>query len=208
MKKSIVATVLVAIIMLSGCLSALHPLFTEKDLVFDPKLVGTWQQEGDNEAYVFEKGTPQSFSALPEGLQKLASKSYLVTITNRKTGEEQARYYGFLLRIGQQLYLDYFPVQTHAQEGYEAFYKMNFVPMHSFYRLKQGADGKTITIGRFAENYLRTLIDKKKIRIKHEVKIDGLYVITAPTEELQQYVQKYSDVNEAYENNETYTRIK
>jgi hypothetical protein len=80
--------------------------------------------------------------------------------------------------------------------------------MHSFYRFQQKMDGKTISIERFAENYLRTLIDAKKVRIKHEVKIDGTYVITAPTEELQQYVQKYSDVAEAYESKETYTRIK
>jgi hypothetical protein len=39
---------------------------------------------------------------------------------------------------------------------------------------------------------------------------DGGILITAPTEELQQYLIKYSDVPEAYnnDNNDNYTKIK
>ena len=208
MKKFIIATVLVAIVTLSGCLSALHPLFTEKDLLFDPQLVGTWQKEGDEEVCTFEKGTAKQFAALSEPLQKLADKAYVLTINDRSSGEERGKYYAFLLRLGKDLYLDYFPMETATQRSYAEFYKTSFVPMHSFYRLQQNTNGKTISMERFAENYLRTLIDAKKIRIKHDVKIDGVYVITAPTEELQQYVRKYSDVPEAYDSKETFNRIK
>ena len=48
--------------------------------------------------------------------------------------------------------------------------------------------------------YLENLIKNKKIRIRHEVTEDGNYVITAPTEELQKYIVKYSDIPEAYNN--------
>jgi hypothetical protein len=207
MKKLLIATILVAVVVLSGCLSALHPLFTEKDIVFDPHLVGTWRVGADNEVCKFEKGTPQSFAGLPEGLQRLSGKGYLVTIED-ETGEEKAKYYAFLARIGKHLYLDYFPAETSTQQEYADFYKKGFLPMHTFYRFTPGSNNDTITIGQFAENYLRNLIDKKQIRIRHEVRFDGTYVITAPTEELQQYVVKYSDVDDAYENNKTYTRIK
>ncbi len=208
MKKLLTATVLVAIVMLSGCLSALHPLFTEEDLVFDPKLVGSWQAGPDNKVYTFQQGTAESFGELPEAMQKLANKAYLLTITSPKTGEETDKYYAFLARIGKHLYLDYYPTQTQRQKAYPDFYKTNFVQMHSFYRLQAGKDQNSIVIGQFADSYLRTLIDKKQIRIRHELKSDGSYVITAPTEELQQYVLKYGDVDEAYQDNDTYTRIK
>jgi hypothetical protein len=33
------------LIFLSGCLSTLHPIFTEKDLAYDPKLIGTWKTD-------------------------------------------------------------------------------------------------------------------------------------------------------------------
>lgn len=208
MKKLLIATILVAVVVLSGCLSALHPLFTESDLAFDPHLVGSWQVGTDDEVYKFERGTPQSFANLPEGLQKMAGKAYLLTIESKNTGEEKKKYYAFLARIGKHLYLDYFPAETRELQGYADFYKKGFLPMHSFYRFTPGSNSDTITISQFAENYLRQLIDKKQIRIRHEVRFDGSYVITAPTEELQQYVVKYSDVDEAYENNKTCTRIK
>jgi len=208
MKKLLTATVLVAIVMLSGCLSALHPLFTEKDLVFDPRLVGSWQAGPDNKVYTFQQGTTESFKELPEEMQKIASKAYLLTVTDPRTGEETDKYYAFLARIGKHQYLDYYPTQTKQQLTYSSFFKKNFVPMHSFYRLQPGKDQNSIVIGQFADSYLRTLIDKKQIRIRHELKPDGSYVITAPTEELQQYVLKYGDVDEAYQDNDTYTRIK
>jgi hypothetical protein len=55
MKKLLIATILVAVVVLSGCLSALHPLFTEKDLVFDPHLVGSWRVGADDGVYTFER---------------------------------------------------------------------------------------------------------------------------------------------------------
>jgi len=208
MKKLMIATILVAVVVLSGCLSALHPLFTEKDLVFDPNLVGAWRVGSDEDVYTFERGTPQSFGNLPEGLQRLSGKGYLLTIEGKNAGEEKAKYYAFLARIGKHLYLDYFPTETATQKGLADFYKQGFLPMHTFYRLTPGSNSDTMTIGQFAEGYLRNLIDKKQIRIRHEVRVDGTYVITAPTEELQQYVVKYGDVDAAYEDSKTYTRIK
>ena len=57
--------------------------------------------------------------------------------------------------------------------------------------------------------YLENLIKNKKIRISHEVTEDGNYVITAPTEELQKYIIKYSDTPEAYskDNNASYFKM-
>jgi hypothetical protein len=207
MKKLLLATVLVAIVALTGCLSALHPLFTEKDLEFNSQLVGAWGVDGEDAVYTFQRGTPASFGNLPEGLQRLSSNAYTLSISSRATGEETGRYYAFLVRIGKHVYLDYFPEETNMQRGYANFFKMNFVRMHSFYRLSQGADGNSMAIGQFSESYLRKLIDNKQIRIKHETKMDGSYVITAPTEELQQYVLKYGDASDAYQDNKTFTRI-
>ena len=57
--------------------------------------------------------------------------------------------------------------------------------------------------------YLEKLIKNKQIRIKHEVMEDGGIFITAPTEDLQQYLIKYSDVPEAYSSdNDNYAKIR
>jgi hypothetical protein len=81
--------------------------------------------------------------------------------------------------------------------------------MHSIYRIKF-ADNNSIDIQRLDGDYLKNLIKNKQIRIKHEEMEDGSFVITASTEELQQYLIKYSDVPEAYnkDNSDSYSRIK
>ncbi|WP_315818701.1 hypothetical protein [Paraflavitalea speifideaquila] len=125
----------------------------------------------------------------------------------RESKEEKRKYYVFLARIGKHQYLDYYPIETKMQKKYAAFYKSSYVRMHSFFRLLSGEYGNSIKIGQFADSYLQKLIEQKQIRIRHEKKIDGSYVITAPTEELQQYVAKYGDVDEAFQDNKTFTKI-
>lgn len=208
MKRLLAVTLMVTIVTLSGCLSALHPLFTEKDLEFDPHLVGAWLNENGDQVYTFQRGTPESFAELPAGIQSLAGKAYVLTISGKGSKEETGKYYVFRTRIGQHLYLDYFPAQTPAQKAYAAFYKESFLPLHSFFRLKPGAHARVMTLSQFSDSYLQGLINKKEIRIRHEKKRDGDILVTAPTEELQQYVLKYGDVQEAYQDNNTLTKIR
>lgn len=204
-KLFIIVATIVMVTALSGCLSTLHALFTEKDLVFDPRLLGRWKAGDGNDVATFERGTAASFNQLPETLRKLANNAYLVTMSDDKT---VARYYAFLTKLGTELYLDYYPCENVEQLRYDAFYKQHLVKMHSFYRIRFN-DDRSFETSQFDEDFLKKLIDNKQIRIKYEVRFDGTYVITAPTEELQQYVLKYGDVPDAYykESNAIYTKL-
>jgi hypothetical protein len=193
-KHYLIVVIIILITALSGCLSTLHPLFTEKDLVFEPRLLGAWTSGTGNNTAVFEKGNPELFKELPGPLQKIADKGYFVSI--EKDGK-LVRYHAFLCRIGKELYLDYFPAETPRQKLYDVFYKAHFIKMHSFYRVRF-KDNNSFEIGQFDEAYLRNLIDKKQVRIQYEERFDESYLITAPTEELQQYVIKYGDNEAAY----------
>ena len=210
MKKVLMLSVVVVLItLLSGCMRTLHPLFTEKDLEFDGRLVGSWHTDPDDNEYIqFEQGSAASFSKLPESLQRLAGKAYLLRMFDG-SGEASYVFYAFLCRIGGQLYLDYYPAENKHQQYYDKFYLAHEVKMHSFFHVQFTSDGG-MKLDEFSQDFLDELIKKNKIRIQHEVRFDGTYVITAPTEELQQYVLKYSDVPEAYsnENSDTYYKIK
>lgn len=201
----IIVAIILVITALSGCLSTLHPLFTEKDLVYDTRLLGSWRAGDGNDTAVFERGTALSFSQLPEQLRRLAGKAYVVTI---KDDKEQVKYFAFLTKLGKELYLDYYPCEDDRILKYDNFYKQHLVKMHSFYRVRF-KDDLSFETSQFDEGYMEQLIKNKQIRIQHEIRFDGTYVITAPTEELQQYVLKYSDVPEAYyrDNNAIYTKI-
>lgn len=207
MKKLATATTLLLIVlMISSCLTTLHPLFTAKDLVSEPRLEGTWEvDKGEGDKIIFEKATAAGLHDLPQALQQLADKAYIVTVKNDQGIIEQ-KYYAFPTRLGAALYLDYYPAETPAQQQNDDFYKLHFVRMHNFYRVRFTND-QSFQASRLKEEYLKTLIKNKQIRIRHEVRTDGSYFITAPTEELQQYVLKYSEVPEAYETSDTYTKI-
>lgn len=207
MKKHIliVAIIVTIITALSGCLSTVHPLFTEKDLLFDSRLLGTWQYEDGNDSISFERGTEASFKQLPPALRKLANKAYVMTA---KDDEGEAKYYAFLTRIGNGLYLDYYPYINEPLQDFEPFYMQHIVKMHSFFQLNFNDNG-TFTTRQFEGDFLKDLIDKNQIRIKYQKRFDGSYVITAPTEELRQYVLKYGEVSEAYNSKSVvHTRIR
>jgi hypothetical protein len=192
-KLFITAATIILLTTLSGCLATLHPLFTEKDLVFDPRLLGRWKEGNGGDIITFEQGTAASFNQLPEKLRSLSTKAYLMT--SKEDGHE-VKNYCFLIRLGKELYLDFYPCENDLQKNYDGFYKQHLTKMHIFYRLRFNSD-RSFNFQIFDGDFLKKLIDNKQIRIKHEVRFDGSYVITASTEELQQYVMKYADVEGA-----------
>jgi hypothetical protein len=58
-------------------------------------------------------------------------------------------------------------------------------------------------------DFVRDLIAKNKLRIRHEQQqlSAGSLLLTASTEELQQYVLKYGDVDDAFETVSHYKRL-
>jgi hypothetical protein len=87
------------------------------------------------------------------------------------------------------------------------FYRSHYLKMHICYSI-QFLKNDVFELKQFDEKFLRNLVENKKIRIPHEITNDGSFVVTASTEELQQYIMKYSDVPEAYysDNTSIYTR--
>jgi len=214
MKKLLLLTGMITLLLsISGCLSTLYPLFTEKDLVFDARLFGEWKEKGDEESMLIEKASRQDLAHLP-ALQQLVDKAYIVSLKSKEAGanptgsndqQVEQKFIAFLTRLGTDLYLDFFPTPTARQQQYNTFYGAHFIGMHSFYRVQIHND-RSIELSQLKEEYLKDLIKQKRVRIKHE-DIDGSYIITAPTEELQQYVLKYGRVPEAYDGNTVYTKI-
>ena len=48
--------------MMGGCVQSLHPLFTEKDIIFEEKLVGIWSEDPNSkEIWEFKKADANSY---------------------------------------------------------------------------------------------------------------------------------------------------
>ena len=192
------------LIFLSSCLNTLHPIFTEKDLAYDPKLIGTWKidsNENKRRVVITNLSTENSID-LPGNISSIKQKGYLISYQD-ENGPTSERYIAFLARIGNHLYFDFYPAgKKEDLKMVDEFFGAHFVKMHTSYRVEIMND-RSFELSQLAEGYVTRLIDEKKIRIKHETYADDNIVITASTSELQQYLIKYSDEPEAYESEKT-----
>jgi hypothetical protein len=98
-KKMAIAKVLmslVAVLFLGGCrpVDSLNPLYTQKDLVYDPALLGTWCLKDDNDTYTLQRSGSATYKLELRGSDKDTNEEY--------QGVWDAR----LLRLGKFLFLD------------------------------------------------------------------------------------------------------
>lgn len=203
--KKIILTSAIALLLvfLTGCLTTLHPIYTEKDIAYDPKLVGTWKTEnqGNKGIAVITNLSSESAVELPGNISSIKQKGYLVTYQD-EDGATSERYIAFLARVGKHLYFDYFPADKKGDREIDDFFAAHFVKMHTSYRVEISNNG-SFELSQLDEGYVKKLIDEKKIRISYEKDADDNTVITASTKELQQYILKYGDEPSAYRSEKT-----
>ena len=201
-KVSIILGFTFLIIFLSSCLNTLHPIFTEKDLAYDPKLIGTWntENEGKKGTVTINNLATENSVELPGNISTIKQKGYFITWQDENGDTKQ--YIAFLARIGKHLYFDYYPAAKKEDRKLDEFFGIHFVRMHTSYRVEFLNDGN-FELSQLDGSYVKSLIDEKKTRISHETDAEGDITITASTKELQQYLLKYGDEPSAYENDKT-----
>jgi len=208
MKKILLLTGLfLGLALLNGCLTTLHPIFTEKDLVFDPRLAGNWKKSKDSSTALYRQANTDDLEELSPTLKRNAARIY-IREEKHADGKAKSKSFAFMVKLGKYYYLDYYPADLKPNEPANEFFAVHYVPLHSIYRIKFTGN-HSFDIQQLDAGYLEKLIRNKQVRLKHEVTDDGNYLITAPTAELQQYLIKYSDTPEAYsnDNSDTYTKI-
>ncbi len=173
--KTFVISVFILILVLgmTGCfVLSVHPLYFEKDLVFESGLVGTWggkeHEEDLAELWIF---------------QESGDKSYRLTIKVKDEGD--GIFEAHLLKLGEHWFLDLYPEEP--ETGSE-FYNMHVIPAHSFIRVS--LEGHVLRLGFFDLDWLQKSIEENKVSIKHERR-DDMIVLTASTKELQEFVLKH-----------------
>ncbi len=177
-----ILAVLGIVLFISGCVvSSLHPLFTQKDLVFDKALLGSWTAADEDDTLTFEDGGEKTYDLIytAEGLK--------------------VRYKAYLLQLGKFRFLDIYPK---TDEDYDAYH---FIPAHTFWKIWMEDD--TLHINGLANDWLKKMIEQKKIEIPHQL-LDDRVLLTASTDELQKFVLKYAEDASAFSVAEKFHRQK
>lgn len=195
---------LLLVFLFSGCLTTLYPIFHPDEAIFNEKLLGYWNCVDKNKKVSFIEFTriPASRNReLSPALREISGKGYFVNRIN-VSGDITDQYFVFLVKIGTNFYLDYFPAELPSQKNVNRFYKDHYIKLHSNYRLDM-KDNNHFEIRLFEKTFLDKLISDNKISIRHEVMGDK-NLVTASTDELQKFIMKYGDNPDAFAGNSTY----
>lgn len=163
-------------IIAAGCITSVHSLFTDNELIFRPELLGTWQD--DNETMIF-KG--------------IDSTHYSVLDINKT---DTVQLIGRLGKLGDHYFLD-MTIDPDDKKVHDLLGAYIF-PVHIFFKVSFENDQLNMNAFAFSSDWLEKLIKERRIRIKHEFENDQV-LLTASTEELQKFVIKYADEPKAFE---------
>jgi hypothetical protein len=187
MNKPLGGVLLLVTMGLLSCLPlSLHPVYRERDLLFDPALLGSWKAESSRELYHFKKTD---------------GKKYRLVVTD-KLGKS-ATFDACLARIGSALFLDVTP--TSFDTTVSAHYAMHFVPAHSFLRVHH-ADS-TLHIASMSTEWLKTFMEENPCLLDHE-EVSGFTVITSPTPELHRFLRNHADDTLAFHKPTVFAKLK
>jgi len=182
-------TALFAVMLLfTGCIvTSIYPYYTEKDLVFDPALLGNWVEAGktnENPEYV--------------RIEQAGEKGYRATVFGTDETNSSDLY---LFRLKQQLFLDTCPTNR----------SLDFVPVHQVSKLTQL--GPVLETADLNYDWLAAQVKKNPSAIRHMILRDkpgdesGRIVLTADTKELQRFILKNVNNTNAWSEPSQYTHL-
>lgn len=178
MKRTLIATAAVGLLLI-GCIPSVHPYYTEKDVVFEPKLIGEWQEKDKAEEpqiWKFEQGK---------------DKAYDLTVTEKegKRGEFEAH----LFRLKQDYFLDI--VATDLGTNIADLVGASLIPGHLLLRVP--AIEPELKLAGSDFDWLQKYLNEHPKELAHYSENDRI-VITAETADLQSFVLKHLGENELF----------
>ncbi|MFZ2146756.1 MAG: hypothetical protein WAV28_05995 [Sedimentisphaerales bacterium] len=160
--------------LMGGCVLSLHPLYTEKDLIFEEKLLGTWAEEGSKETWQFKRANDNS------------DKHYEMIYTDKEG--KKGRFDAGLGKLNNMMFLNICPKEPELSEN--DFYKFHILPVNSFIKIEQIQP--TLEMRVMDPCNLKEMLENDPNLIKHEIVHDRL-VLTASTKELQEFLKAHAN---------------
>jgi hypothetical protein len=170
---------LIALIALAGCVPSWNPFYTEKDLVFDAALVGTWRpveaKETSKEDWAFTKA---------------GDKLYQL----QQTDEEgrKAAFEARLFQLNGKRFVDLYLTKVEGDDlKANAWASISLVPAHVLLKVEQIEP--SLKLAATNPDWMQNFLKKDPGAIAHRVVADGSIVLAAGTGEIQKFVLAHLD---------------
>lgn len=167
---------------LTGCVYSIHPLYTEKDIIFDPALIGEWSEKDSNETWTFTKKAETDHTP---------NMSYNLVYLDEKN--RAGKFIVHLVKIKGKLFLDIFPDTSELKEN--EYYKFHLFPVHTFMQVKQIEP--TLQMAALDSGWVEKHLKVNSKAISHEMTDNGI-IFTAITKELQTFILKCEKTKDAF----------
>ncbi len=163
---------MVGLVLFAGCVPSLNAIYTAKDLVFDPNVVGVWHQQNSPETWEFRAGD---------------AKSYRLTYTDREG--RIGNFVAHLAEVDGLRFLDLFPEPY--EDSSPGFYRIHHVPIHTIYLVKKEA-GDKVVLAAIDGEWLGTYLKAHPSEVP-SVTFGSGRLVTASTERLQRFLVDNQD---------------
>ena len=172
--KTKLSLIIGALFALCGCVPTLHSLYTEKDIVFDKALLGTWTDANSKDSWTFERDGEKAYRLI-----------------YKDSEEKSGRFEVHLFKIGNQQFLDLFPDVSALKElKQNDLYRFHLFPVHTFAKVTQIEPALQMA---FADpKWFEAHLNENPKALRHE-RIEDRIVLTASTQELQDFIRKHAE---------------
>ena len=183
------------ILLLSGCgIFSLHPLYKNSDLIVKNELIGTWISNDEDELTVI--------------IDSAGHRKYEFIMID---GEDTVAFEMGLLELKNQYFIDLYPLEDCSFPGGSncdmiELLVRNYIPIHTFMKLDYSSGDLILT--EFDNERLIDLFANNRIRLPHEmINEDEYVVITASTDDLQKFISRYANDDDAFNEPAKYHRL-
>jgi hypothetical protein len=232
---AVIVLALVGLMAACGPVSSLNPLFTTKDVVFDAGLLGEWTEAGPHDFSLrFEKAGSNGYRVIDTEFdgdgaspKQTVFDAHLVSLGGRLfldvvpeqipaqsasyqmdlTGAPNESTHGSgLLRLGDGFYAEISGGASPAT-GSAGNLNVNLKQAHWIFRVQN--DGTTLRLANMDEDWLKKAVEQGQISVSNKVTTDEGHelVLTADTQELQQFIVEHADDTEAFQQTTELHRI-
>ena len=198
--------------LLGGCIPvmSLHPLFTEENLVFEEKLLGTWVDDPNSPKSTWEFKRVEDSDQKEGELNppKKPEKAYKLILLNNEDNTKGS-FYAHLVKLEDRLFLDVYPSRLPcAQPDPNEDWLLNtffLIPGHSFVIIDSVEP--QLKLRWTSEEKMEEILKENPDAVKH-TSVEDRLVLTASTKGLQAFVLKYADDGRLFSTDAVLTRKK
>ena len=226
MKKLFIVLV-ISLVAMQSCVTSLQPLATYDTAIVDDRLAGTWNSDGqdyevqkffDSDLFKYIKKEMDKYKGnadkklsekeMEDFAPMLYFKSYVIKFTKDKI---EYVMFGSMVKLDNQLFINFAPIDMNIDKNKKQAFESTStdrLATHTIARV-QFTNSNTIKLDFIDGGFLYEQIKAGRMKLKNER--DELYdtfLITASTNELQQFIQKYGNDNRFFNKENSVTLIR